>query len=155
VVVVLKVTPTDGKTGRVVLADRLPAGFEVENPHMLDSANTANFPWLKGLGWAEHVEFRDDRFVAALDLNSKANQGGAEGDQAGAAPDGAVVEGEGGGNPPTDGAAPATPTTTIAYVVRAVTPGTYLLPAATIEDMYVPARFARTAAGKLVVEAQK
>ncbi len=154
VVVVLKVTPTDGKTGRVILADRLPAGFEVENPRMLDSANTANFPWLKGLGWAEHVEFRDDRFVAALDLNSKSNQGGT--DEANAGGESGTIESDGPDNLPADGAAPmGEPTATIAYVVRAVTPGTYLLPAATIEDMYAPVRFARTDAGKLIVEAQK
>jgi len=40
-------------------------------------------------------------------------------------------------------------------VVRAVTPGDYILPAATIEDMYAPDRFARTEAGKLKVEALK
>ena len=152
-VVVLKVTPTDGRLGRVLLADRLPAGFEVENPHMLDSANTANFPWLKGLGWAEHVEFRDDKFVAALDLASKSNQGGAahDGDNA----ESTTIESDGGDNLPADGVPPPDNSATLAYVVRAVTPGTYLLPAATIEDMYAPARFARTDAAKLVVEAQK
>ncbi len=153
-VVVLKVTPTDGKLGRVLIADRLPAGFEVENPHMLDSANTANFPWLKGLGWAEHVEFRDDRFVAALDLASKGNQGG-EGDQADAGADGGTIESDGADTLPAGDSPTPEKTATIAYVVRAVTPGTYLLPAATIEDMYAPARFARTDAGKLIVEAQK
>jgi alpha-2-macroglobulin len=38
-----------------------------------------------------------------------------------------------------------------AYVVRAVTPGTYVLPPASIEDMYRPERFGRTAYGTLNV----
>ena len=158
-VVVLKVTATDGKLGRILVDDRLPAGFEVENPHMIDSANTANFPWLKGLGWAEHVEFRDDRFVAALSLDSKSNQHGGA-DEANASPDGGAVEGDGSSTLPADATTtadpitPVNPSVTLAYVVRAVTPGSYLLPAATIEDMYAPQRFARTDAGKLIVEAQ-
>ena len=39
----------------------------------------------------------------------------------------------------------------VAYVVRAVTPGHYVLPPATIEDMYRPERFGRTAFGALDV----
>jgi alpha-2-macroglobulin len=42
-----------------------------------------------------------------------------------------------------------------AYVVRAVTPGHYVLPPATIEDMYRPDRFGRTAFGSLTVGAPK
>jgi alpha-2-macroglobulin len=33
-----------------------------------------------------------------------------------------------------------------------VTPGAYVHPAATVEDMYRPERYARTAGGKLTVE---
>jgi len=44
---------------------------------------------------------------------------------------------------------------TLAYVVRAVTPGTYTHPAAQVEDMYRPQYSARTAAGMMkVVEAR-
>ena len=39
-----------------------------------------------------------------------------------------------------------------AYVVRAVTPGTYALPGAQVEDMYAPAYHARSAAGTLEVK---
>ena len=154
VVVVLKFLATDNKGGRVLLADRLPAGFEVENPHLVDSGNTANMPWLKGLARAEHTEFRDDRFVAALTLRAG---GGAEpapadsanGDQATDNPDAEAAAGQ----PAVDvTATPPDPSVILAYVVRAVTPGNYLLPAATIEDMYTPDRFARTEAGKLKVE---
>ena len=43
----------------------------------------------------------------------------------------------------------------VAYIVRAVTPGTFIHPAATIEDMYRPERYARSAAGKLTVTAKQ
>ncbi|MGU3538624.1 alpha-2-macroglobulin family protein [Methylobacterium sp. A54F] len=40
---------------------------------------------------------------------------------------------------------------TAAYTVRAVSPGSYVLPGATIEDMYRPERFGRTAFGSVEV----
>ena len=42
----------------------------------------------------------------------------------------------------------------LAYVVRAVTPGTYAHPAATVEDMYRPQYSARTATGMAIAPAQ-
>ena len=39
----------------------------------------------------------------------------------------------------------------VAYTVRAVSPGTYIYPAATVEDMYRPEFFARTDAGQVEV----
>ena len=45
-------------------------------------------------------------------------------------------------------------TATVAYIVRAVTPGNFVHPAASVEDMYRPERHARTAGGRLVVKAQ-
>mgnify|MGYP001217533670 CR=1 FL=1 len=42
----------------------------------------------------------------------------------------------------------------LAYVVRAVSPGTYALPAAVIEDMYRPERYGRTGHGTLTVTAR-
>ena len=47
-----------------------------------------------------------------------------------------------------------TRTATVAYVVRAVTPGSFVHPAASVEDMYRPERHARTAGGRLTVKAQ-
>ncbi|QRM53830.1 alpha-2-macroglobulin family protein [Sinorhizobium sp. BG8] len=44
---------------------------------------------------------------------------------------------------------------TLAYVVRAVTPGTYDHPAATVEDMYRPQFSARTATGRMQVVAAR
>jgi uncharacterized protein YfaS (alpha-2-macroglobulin family) len=46
-------------------------------------------------------------------------------------------------------------TFTIAYIVRAVTPGRYVLPPASLEDMYRPDRFGRTGFGTLVVQEAK
>jgi uncharacterized protein YfaS (alpha-2-macroglobulin family) len=46
-------------------------------------------------------------------------------------------------------------TFSIAYVVRAVTPGRYVLPPASIEDMYRPDRFGRTGFGTFVVQEAK
>jgi uncharacterized protein YfaS (alpha-2-macroglobulin family) len=43
----------------------------------------------------------------------------------------------------------------VAYIVRAVTPGHYVSPPATIEDMYRPDRFGRTAYGAIDVAAPK
>ena len=44
---------------------------------------------------------------------------------------------------------------TVAYVVRAVSPGRYVLPQATVEDMYRPDRFARTGTGTIEVTSAK
>ena len=42
---------------------------------------------------------------------------------------------------------------TVAYVVRAVSPGHYVLPQAFVEDMYRPERFGRTGTGTIEVAA--
>ncbi|MEO0672015.1 MAG: alpha-2-macroglobulin family protein, partial [Pseudomonadota bacterium] len=121
-VVVLSVRP-DERTGRLILVDRLPAGFEIENPRLVEGGQIKALPWLKTAIKPEHTEFRDDRLVAAFDLFRVSKTG--------------------------DTLAPLQ----VAYVVRAVRPGTYVHPAATIEDMYRPERHARTAAGRLTVTA--
>ncbi len=46
-------------------------------------------------------------------------------------------------------------TFSLAYIVRAVTPGHYVLPPASIEDMYRPERFGRTAFGAIDILAPK
>ncbi len=43
----------------------------------------------------------------------------------------------------------------VAYIVRAVTPGHYVLPAATVEDMYRPERFGRTGFGAIDISERK
>jgi uncharacterized protein YfaS (alpha-2-macroglobulin family) len=118
-VVVLNVVPENTWSQRLLVTDLLPAGFEIDNPKIIGSADLSNFDWLSDIETA-HTEFRSDRFVAAIDR--------ADGE-----------EGE----------------FTLAYVVRAVTPGTYALPAASVEDMYRPEFAARTASGMMAVKAAR
>ena len=131
-VVVLKVeAPETG--GRILLVDRLPAGLEIENPRLVDSGDVKTLAWLKTTVKPQHTEFRDDRFVAAFDFFGSGDRRGrrnADSDE--------------------EHREPAS-SATVAYLVRAVTPGSFVHPAATVEDMYRPDRFARTASGRLEV----
>ncbi len=134
-VVVLKIEAIE-PGGRILLVDRLPAGLEIENPRLVDSGDIKTLDWLK-TSPAQHTEFRDDRFVAAFDFF-----GGSDGRRRGWR-----------GNNSGDNGGPAS-TATVAYIVRAVTPGSYVHPAAMVEDMYRADRFARTPAGRLEVVAK-
>jgi uncharacterized protein YfaS (alpha-2-macroglobulin family) len=49
----------------------------------------------------------------------------------------------------------AAATFAVAYVVRAVSPGKYVLPQAYVEDMYNPSRYGRTGTGTVEVRAAK
>ncbi|WP_245986915.1 alpha-2-macroglobulin family protein [Azospirillum thermophilum] len=57
---------------QVLVTDPLPAGFEIENVRLANSGQLGNLSWLGDLSSARHVEFRDDRFVAAVDLPKQA-----------------------------------------------------------------------------------
>jgi uncharacterized protein YfaS (alpha-2-macroglobulin family) len=93
-----------------LVVDLLPAGLELENQNLaqsaasLDDASSAVKEWQKSMQNAaiKHQEFRDDRFVAALDVNGY-------------------------------------DTTHLLYLARAVTPGTYRVPPPQVESMYRPA----------------
>ena len=148
-VVVLKVTPTEDKGGQLLLVDRLPAGLEIENPRLVDSGSVKALDWLKTGIKPVHTEFRDDRFVAAFDLNGR--HGNNHGNAAVDSEDQEAEDGTANVIATTSPAAGVQPPIVVAYMVRAVTPGSYVHPAATIEDMYRPDRFARTAAGQLEV----
>jgi uncharacterized protein YfaS (alpha-2-macroglobulin family) len=100
---------------RALIVDLLPGGFEIENARLGDARSTAEMAWLPTLSQARHQEYRDDRFVAALDIGEE-NRAFA-----------------------------------VAYLVRAVTPGSYRLPAVHVEDMYKPQYRARTEMGRLTV----
>jgi alpha-2-macroglobulin len=119
-VVVLKITEAQPQFGRVIVADYLPAGFEIDNPRLVSSGDTGVLPWITDAGQPVDTEFRDDRFTAAF--NRKRG-------------DAAIF--------------------TVAYVVRAVSPGTYVRPQASVEDMYRPDRFGRTATETVEVTAAK
>ncbi|MBA2126468.1 alpha-2-macroglobulin [Hyphomicrobium methylovorum] len=153
-VITVKVT-SDEAAGRVMVVDHLPAGFEIENPHLVDSGSISGLNWLKSTSEPEHTEFRDDRFVAAFNFsNVRAGRGD---------PENASEEAEGEGGSENDAVVMPDGTaqkmqpvsTTLAYIVRAVNPGTFVHPAATVEDMYRPDRYARTAAGTLTVSAKE
>jgi alpha-2-macroglobulin len=119
-VVVLKMTEPNPQYGRVMVADYLPAGFEIDNPRLVSSGDTGTLSWITDAVEPANSEFRDDRFTAAFDRDD---------------------------NSP--------PVFTVAYVVRAVSPGHYVLPQAMVEDMYRPDRFGRTATGTIDITAGK
>ncbi|MGB3148669.1 MAG: alpha-2-macroglobulin family protein, partial [Paracoccaceae bacterium] len=115
-VAVIEVTPLGPGEGRLMVSDPLPAGFEIDNPHLLRSGDVGAFDWLSVLEDPRTVEFRQDRFLAAVDRT-----GSTEGPFR------------------------------LAYVVRAISPGQYHLPAATVEDMYRPDFRAQTGAGQITI----
>ena len=125
--------------GRILLVDRLPAGLEIENPRLVQSGDIKSLAWLAGTVSPEHTEFRDDRFVASFNLFNTQKQD------------------ENGGEASSEPGDAATPLrmASAAYIVRAVTPGKFVHPAATVEDMYRPDLYARTAAGTLTITAKE
>ena len=93
------------------------AGFSLSRQFfpLAGSRSSEQLSWLGDLTKTTYSEYLDDRFVAAVDLDSDNRD------------------------------------FNVAYLVRAVTPGTYRQPAAHIEDMYDPATRARTAIGSVTV----
>ena len=114
-VVVLRMTARTLGSGQYIVADPLPAGFEIENPN-LAAAGVADLGWLE-VSSPTHVEARTDSFVAAFRYTTETNAFSA------------------------------------AYMVRAVSPGSFVLPGATVEDMYRPELRANTAAGSVAIVA--
>ena len=108
-IVKLKVKAEE-RTPDALLVDLLPAGFELENqnlPHAVDMAqyfvrSRSLWRWRRAAN-VKHVEYRDDRFVAAFEARGWSENN-------------------------------------LFYIVRAVTPGVYRVPAPTVEDMYRPDR---------------
>jgi uncharacterized protein YfaS (alpha-2-macroglobulin family) len=47
--------------------DPLPAGFEIDNPNLIASGSTTGLDWLDAVTDVTHSEFRQDRFLTALD----------------------------------------------------------------------------------------
>ena len=119
VVVVLSGRASEPRAVQGLVIDLLPAGLEIETVRLGRTAPLGELAWLKDLSAAAHVAFRDDRFVAAVDLT------------------------------------PEKPEFRLAYLARAVTPGQYRLPAARVEDLDAPERFARTGTGQLTITAAK
>lgn len=120
-VVTLTLAPRERRNNPVILADLLPAGFEIETVLRPADGNRefgpdGAFAWIGDIDAAETAEARDDRFVAAIDVVNQDR--------------------------------------TLAYVVRAVTPGTFTMPGVVAEDMYRPDVFARSAATEITIAPQ-
>lgn len=109
----------------MVVADLLPAGWEIEG---IVGAGDTGMAWLPATTGTRMTEARDDRFVAAFDIGAHHRMTDKDGK-------------------------PILPRFTLAYVARATVPGTYVLPAAEIEDMYAPQIYARTRAGEVTISA--
>ena len=92
-----------------LVVDLLPAGLELENQNLgqsaasLENASTEVKQWREAMQYAsvQHQEYRDDRYVAAVKLDGYG-------------------------------------TTHLLYLARAVTPGTYRVPPPQVESMYRP-----------------
>jgi alpha-2-macroglobulin len=118
--VVLKITEAKPEFGHIMVSDYLPAGLEIDNPHLVSSGDSGTLDWIEDGQEPVNTEFRDDRFTAAVDRATDSK---------------AVF--------------------TVAYVVRAVTPGKYVLPQAYVEDMYNPSRYGRTGTASVEVRSAK
>ncbi|MBC2836264.1 alpha-2-macroglobulin family protein [Paragemmobacter straminiformis] len=113
-VAVIEVTPFANGQARLMVADPLPAGFEIDNPNLLTGGAVTETLGLDLLTETAHSEFRQDRFLSAIDRSD---------------------------NQPFR----------LGYIVRAVTPGSYVHPAASVEDMYQPDFRAHTDTGRMTV----
>jgi uncharacterized protein YfaS (alpha-2-macroglobulin family) len=69
-VVVLTMTEPQPQFGRVIVADYVPAGFEIDNPRLVSSGNTGVLTWIADAAEPVSSEFRDDRFTVAFDRKS-------------------------------------------------------------------------------------
>ncbi|MEO4042998.1 alpha-2-macroglobulin family protein [Hoeflea sp. CAU 1731] len=72
-VAVITVTKDNPLPAQIIVTDLLPAGLEIDNPRLVDSAQLSGFSWL-GETKAAHTEFRDDRFAAAFETGYKAGE---------------------------------------------------------------------------------
>jgi uncharacterized protein YfaS (alpha-2-macroglobulin family) len=134
----------DQRYRQAMVVDLLPAGFQIE--HILmppakakedDKAASRNrFAWLGTLTRPSMHEARDDRMVAAVTVNEPRSMFGWRFLDDDEEDDDHVQAGQ---------------DFTVAYVVRAVTPGRFALPAASVEDMYRPSVRARTAGGTVEI----
>jgi uncharacterized protein YfaS (alpha-2-macroglobulin family) len=107
------------------MIDLLPAGLEVEMS--LSGDDGKPYSWLGTLNYLSMSDSRDDRYVAAFDIGSQYR--------------------------PSDPKKPEpTPSFRVAYVVRAVTTGTFVMPAGVVEDMYAPGVMARTSLGSVTIK---
>ena len=103
--------------------DLLPAGFEVEMS--LSGDDGKPYAFLPALNYLSMADSRDDRFVGAFDVGSNYHDPKKPEPQ---------------------------PKFAVAYVARATTTGTFVLPAGVVEDMYAPGVMARTTLGSVTIK---
>jgi uncharacterized protein YfaS (alpha-2-macroglobulin family) len=111
-IVAVTVKSAEALTGRLLVVDRLPAGFEIENPNLDEGDTTLRMVSRTPISHTGRGRTASSRRSAAT---------------------------------------PAIHSISGAYSVRAVSPGVFMQPAATVEDMYRPERRARTGFGKVEV----
>jgi len=131
VIVSLSGESADSEAHRTVLVDLLPAGWEIEAPIVDDTA----YAFLGPLSQVRLREARDDRFVAAFDLGEFPERRRY------------VFTEENDAEPHL-----ARDAFHLAYLARVVTPGSFELPEAVVEDMYRPGVMARTDAARTVAD---
>jgi len=73
VVVVVSGKSQDSAPHQLLIADFLPAGFEISNTRLNQGMENSLFNWLGDLSKPQYVEPRDDRFVASLLLDENIN----------------------------------------------------------------------------------
>ena len=115
----------------VALLDLLPAGFEIEAVLTEDKAKS--FPFLDKLSETRIAEARDDRFFASFSLGRRTYRSWWDSE---------------------DELKRAANAYHVAYIVRAVTPGTFALPAVNVSDMYAPRVHGRSAMGRVEISAR-
>ncbi|MEM9669887.1 MAG: alpha-2-macroglobulin [Pseudomonadota bacterium] len=118
IVTVMTITPSERRTNPLIVADLLPAGFEIETVLRpadgdVENGDDGAFAWIGKIDRPQTAEARDDRYVAAIDVRDQR--------------------------------------VTLAYLSRAVTPGEFIIPGVTVEDMYRPDVNARSSAGRVSI----
>ncbi len=118
-VVKLNFASKQNRSRTIVLADMLPAGFEIEQilepaDGKQDNAADGAFSWAGEISAFDMSEARDDRFIASGDTQRKDSY-------------------------------------TAAYIVRAVSNGSFTFPGAVVEDMYRPGERAISETKSLVI----
>ncbi len=131
VMIVLEGRMANNYYRQMAALDLLPAGLEIEMPIAGDDGKA--YAWLPELNDVTVEEARDDRFVAAFNIGSQYQDTSDEAKKKPAPP----------------------PPYRLAYIARAVTVGTYAMPAGVVEDMYAPSIRARTTLGTVTIKPEQ
>ena len=70
-VIVLEGTIDSNHIQNPLVSDWLPAGFELENPNINGIDTISGLKWINGLSDTDNLSYKDDRFEAAISMNSK------------------------------------------------------------------------------------